>query len=209
MDERVTFHPGDPSRSSDACGLIYESSHELLDYMFADRDTAVKILSKLYRNKYGHFGYAFSTLAQMDKQVIGIELGYDKTQLQKQQLIGGVMLMLASPFSIWWHLAIKAGKTIDAYVPKPTEGAYYINNIAVSPDHHGQGIGGLLLKETTSRAVKAGYQKVELDVTSVNVSAIGFYQSHGFIQESESGDKKLMDECGLPPLVRMSKKINH
>ena len=207
MDERVTFHPGDPSKSSDACRLIYQSSHELLDYMFADKDTAEKILSKLCRKKYGHFGYSFSTVAQIDKRVVGIELGYDKTQLQKQQLIGNVMLMLASPFSLWWHLAIKAGKTIDGYVPMPTEGAYYINNIAVSPEHHGQGIGSLLLKEIISRSVKAGYQKVELDVTSVNVRAIGFYESHGFIQESESGDKKLMDECGLPPLVRMVKTL--
>ena len=65
--------------------------------------------------------------------MVGIEIGYDKNQLARQDLIGSVLLLLKSPVSIWWHLISKTSSVIDSYVPKPGEDAYYINNIAVSP----------------------------------------------------------------------------
>lgn len=207
MNNNVSFRPGEPSMCSDASVLIYQSSHELLDFMFSNKTIAEKVLRELYKKKRGHFGCQFSTIALLDSKVVGIELGYDKDQLSKQALIGSVLLMLASPLSIWWHLAATVGSVVDNYVPAPGGGTYYINNIAVSPECRGQGIGKLLVMDTINRSTEAGYKAVELDVTAVNESAVRFYEKNGFIKVSESGDQQLFERYGLPPLIRMVRKL--
>ena len=97
--------------------------------------------------------------------MVGLELGYDRDQLGRQAAIGGLLMLLNSPVSLWWHLIAKASRVIDGYVPRPSEGAYYILNIAVSSARRGTGIGMLLLANAIDRARRTGYHSVELDVT--------------------------------------------
>lgn len=203
----IVIEPGTPSFSLEAGKLIYESSHELMDFMFSGQEVAEKTLAVLYQKKRGHFSHVFSTTAMKENQFVGIELGYDKNQLAKQDLIGGILLLLKSPPSIWWHVITKVGSVVDGYVPKPGDDAYYINNIAVSSACRGGGIGLLLLEDAIRRANENGYRCVELDVTSVNEGAIRFYEKHGFAAVSESGSRELHEKYGLPPLIRMVRKF--
>ncbi len=203
----LTFQPGDPSQPKAAAALIYQSSHELLDYMFSNQAIAERVLSRLYRKRSGHFSHRFSTSALIDEELVGLELGYSKEQLKREEFPGSINLLFSSPLSVSWHLATKAGSVIDGYVPKPSDGAYYINNIAVSPDARGRGIGERLLSHVIDRSRKAGYSAVELDVTTVNEGAIRFYERHGFTKQSESGSQELMDQFGLPPLARMNREL--
>ncbi|MDA0782503.1 MAG: GNAT family N-acetyltransferase [Proteobacteria bacterium] len=207
MENNIIIKPGSSSFSSAAAKLIYESSHELLNFMFKDQETAEKVLAKLYRKNKGHFSNVFSTVVEMEGEIVGLELGYDKGQLAKQDLIGSISLLLNSPFSIWWHLIAKTGRIIDGYVPKPSDRIYYINNIAVSDRCRGKGVGKKLLEYTIEKAKNNGYSAVELDVTSVNENAIGFYKKHGFVEVSKSGSQELMTKYGLPPLIRMVHKL--
>jgi ribosomal protein S18 acetylase RimI-like enzyme len=200
---KTTIKPGEGKDASVAAELIYESSHELLGFMFKDHATACKVLAKLYRKKRGHFSHSFVHTAAIDGAVVGAELGYDKATLSKQDLPGTIWLMLSSPVRLWLHLALKVGPAVGKYVPKPSDNSYYINNIAVSSACRGKGVGQQLIEDIKRRAKQAGYTSVELDVTSVNQGAIGFYQKQGFKAVSESGSKELHEQYGLPPLVRM------
>lgn len=194
------------SRKNDAdiaSNLIYDSGHELFDFMFDDQDTSVTIIKKLFKKERGYFSYAFSTVLLSEGDVVGVQLGYDLEQLEKQKLIGGMHLFLCSPISKWWHIIKDVSSVLDEYVPDPSEGSYYINNIAVSSASRGGGLGTTLLKDTLARAQDRGYQSVELDVTEVNEGAIRFYEKYGFVAVSRSGDEQLYKKHGLPPLVRM------
>ncbi|HIE77902.1 MAG TPA: hypothetical protein EYP92_03645, partial [Candidatus Thioglobus sp.] len=50
--------------------LIYDSSHELFDFMFEDKDTALKIIKKLFKKERGYFSYVFSTVLLSDGDVV-------------------------------------------------------------------------------------------------------------------------------------------
>lgn len=191
------------SDASLAAELIYGSAHELMEFMFKDKETACEVLTKLYRKKKGHFSHIFTHRLEVEGQLCGIELGYSQQQLARQELVGSISLLLNSPVRLWWHLIFTTGRVLGGYVPKPSEGAYYINNIAVSDDAKGRGYGKALLNNAAKIAKKQGKQSVELDVTSVNIKAIAFYKAFGFEEVSVSGDERLLERYGLPPLLRM------
>jgi ribosomal protein S18 acetylase RimI-like enzyme len=203
----ITFIPGHPNDAEVAATLIYESSHELLGFMFQGRETAIRVLTKLYKKKHGHFSHVFSRLAIIDGQVVGLELGYGQDQLVKQEWIGGVLMLLHTPLSLWWHLLVKVGSVVDNYVPKPTPGSYYLNNLAVATEKRSAGIGRILLEESMRHAKASGYRSFEGDVTKVNTRAIKFYEEQGLTQLSESCHQEAYEKLGLPPLIRMMHKF--
>jgi len=189
--------------ASQAAELIYESSHELLGFMFGDKGAAVSTLERLFKYKKGHFSHSFSFVVIQDDAVAGMILGYDNKQLKQQELIGSLLLVLKSPVRCWWRIITKVGGIVDKYVPEPSDGMYYINNIAVSSDYRGQGIGQLLINHIVSYASENKYKGVELDVTDINQGAIGFYNKLGFREISRTIDMPELSKYELPPLVRM------
>lgn len=203
MTSSIQIRAGAATDHQDAKRLIYESSHELMNFMFGDRDTAEKVIERLFRWSRGHFSHRFSTVAVRGQQIVGIQLGYDKEHLAGQELLGSISLFINAPASRWWHLLTTVAPVLDKYIPKPSPGTYYINNIAVMNANRGEGIGKELLVHTIASAKAAGYRGLELDVTLVNEPAIGFYKRHGFSSQSESGSDNLHKQYGLPPLVRM------
>ena len=198
----LALRPGDPDIAEAAASLIYESSHELMDFMFRDRALAERVLAKLFRKTGGHFSHRFATMAALDGRTVGLELGYDRDQLAAQDLQGGLNLLTNSPVSLWPRLLTTVRSVTADYVPAPSEGAYYINNIAVTPDCRGHGVGAQLLRAACERAARDGYDTIELDVTETNDGAIGFYKAHGFEIVSRSGSADLHGTHGLPLLLR-------
>lgn len=205
--ETIILQPGIPSQATEAASLIYASVHELMHFMFPTQAIAEQVLAKLYTKQSGHFSHRFTTIALEGGKVVGLELGYDRQQLAKQDLPGSIAMLLSSPVSVWWHLLVETNSVLDGYIVKPSAGVYYINNIAVSPASRGGGIGRVLLLKTIERAKQQGYSGVELDVTSINGGAIQFYQKHGFVKTYESGSVALQQKYALPPLIRMLHKF--
>ena len=56
----------------------------------------------------------------------------------------------------------------------------HVNNIAVDPDHLGQGIGRALLSDLVHRALERGARHLTLEVRSDNHPALGLYARFGF-----------------------------
>ena len=57
---------------------------------------------------------------------------------------------------------------------------YYLSNIAVDPNHRGQGIGTFILENAFKVAKKKGCRRVILDVTFGNLGASRLYERFGF-----------------------------
>ena len=175
--------------------------------MFGDRSIAQRVIGTLYKKKIGHFSHHFSTLLFLNGKVVGLELGYDKEELENQELRGNLALFFTSPLSNWWRLIRTIGPVLDDYIQKPACNTYYINNIAISTDYRGKGLGEQLLLHTIERAQRRDYDAVELDVTAVNEGAIDFYKKHGFVEMFRSGTKALHTKFALSPLIRMRRSF--
>ncbi|MEM7223813.1 MAG: GNAT family N-acetyltransferase [Pseudomonadota bacterium] len=58
--------------------------------------------------------------------------------------------------------------------------SYYINAIAVYPEHRGQGIGGALMAQAEEHARQGGFTTLSLAVFEENEGALRLYRRHGF-----------------------------
>ena len=141
-DPEITFRPADAFHAEALAPLIYDSSHELLGFMFGERAAAEEALTaKLLRRPNGQFGHSFATMMLADGELVGAELGYDAEQLAAQELPGVLHMFRAMPVRRWPHLIGPVNRALSGYVPPPAADAYYINNIAVDTSRRGLGLG--------------------------------------------------------------------
>ena len=59
----------------------------------------------------------------------------------------------------------------------------WINYLAVSPERRGRGLGREMMAEAEKRLTAIGCPKVNLQVRSGNLEAIGFYQKIGYVRD--------------------------
>lgn len=203
----IRFGPAEPAQAARLAALVYESSHELLDFMFGGRARAEAALRKLLQQPGGHFGHRFATVMLAGDDIVGVVLGYDRKQLSAQGLAGTLNTFRATPVARWPHLLGPVGRALSGYVPPPSPDAYYINNIAVDGTKRGLGLGGKLLQQVIDTCRVKGYRCIELDVTAPNEGAIAFYRKQGFRRISESGTDRHEARYGLPKLQRMRRLL--
>ena len=202
-DVDLQFQLARSEHAKDIAPLVYESSQELLDFMFGGRSGAETGLTKLLRKSDGHFGHRFATLMVLGDDIVGVELGYDRQQLASQEFAGALNMLRAMPLTRWPHLIVRVNQALSGYVMPPAADAYYINNIAVDGSKRGMGLGRRFLDYIADRARRNGYRCVELDVTDINEGGIRFYERYGFRKVAESGTAEKAEKCGLPKLLRM------
>ena len=202
-DATISYERASGFHADTLAPLIYESSHELLDFMFGDREAAEAGLGKLLRNSDGHFGCRFATMLLVDGEIAGVELGYDREQLAAQEFKGSLNMLGAMPVRRWPHLMLRVSRALSGYVMPPSADAYYINNIAVDSRRRGLGVGARFLDHVVATARRRGYRCIELDVTETNEGGIRFYERYGFRKVASSGTAATTEVYGLPKLVRM------
>jgi ribosomal protein S18 acetylase RimI-like enzyme len=73
-----------------------------------------------------------------------------------------------------------------------------LHQLYVRPSRHGQGIGGMLIKEIEGCFPAA--RKIRLEVEEANVPAVRFYQAHGFVETGRTANCGA-EQSGIPALV--------
>jgi GNAT superfamily N-acetyltransferase len=68
--------------------------------------------------------------------------------------------------------------TLIAVIPRPSH--LLIENVAVLPDRHGEGIGGLLLRRAETIARSRGLSELRLYTNALFSTNISFYAHRGF-----------------------------
>ena len=199
----ISIIPGSAEHADSISDLIYQSVHELMDFMFGSQAMAGQVLRKLLRRPSGQFGYSHVSIMQDGDVVVGVVLGYNRKDYLAAELPGAINMFRATPLRRWSYLVGTVGKALSGYVTPPSEDAFYINNIAVDAGARGQGYGTTLLEQVIDDARRQGFRCLELDVTHINDGAIRFYQRHGFAIVAESGSESLYQRYKLPLLKRM------
>jgi ribosomal protein S18 acetylase RimI-like enzyme len=71
----------------------------------------------------------------------------------------------------------------------------WVNYVAVAPEHRRQGFGRVLMQEAEERLLALGCPKVNIQVRSSNLDALGFYKGIGYLQdEAVSLGKRLIPD---------------
>lgn len=203
----IRYLSGTAAHADSISRLVYQSVHELMDFMFGSEAQADRVLKNLLRRSSGQFGYRYLSVLSDDDAMVGVVLGYGREQFLQAELPGAINMLKAAPLTTWWHLFTTVNKALSGYVPPPSEGAFYINNIAVDASARGKGYGTELLARVVEDARQQGFRSLELDVTHINDGAIRFYQRNGFTVVSESGSEALFQRHRLPILKRMRRLI--
>jgi len=199
----IKFFAASEKHAKSITTFIYQSVHELMDFMFGNQKLAEAILNRLLKYSSGQFGYRYVTVMKDGEATVGVVLGYSRQEFLAAELPGAINMLRAVPVSRWFYLATTVNKVLSNYVPPPATDAFYINNIAIDEKVRGKGYGSKLLVYVIEQARDKNFRCIELDVTHINESAIRFYQRKGFSIVSESGSQALFDQHKLPVLKRM------
>jgi ribosomal protein S18 acetylase RimI-like enzyme len=68
----------------------------------------------------------------------------------------------------------------------------FISNVCVRPEHGGKGIASQLIARCKERAIRDGFDTLELEVSPTNLPAVALYQKSGFLKVKESEDCAVM-----------------
>lgn len=74
------------------------------------------------------------------------------------------------------------GEVVGFVVHYPRGGHLHIDDLAVSPDAQGQGVGKQLLRHAELRARERGLNAVELYTNAKMREALSFYPARGFVE---------------------------
>lgn len=199
----ISFQAATAAEADVIVTMIYQSVHELMDFMFGSQRLAERVLKKLLGRASGQFGFRYATVMRDGQRVVGVVLGYTREQLAAAELPGAINMLRAAPPGRWPHLIYTVNKALSGYVPPPSPDAFYINNIAIDAATRGKGYGAVLLQQVIDSALQQGLRALELDVTHINDGAMRFYRRQGFAVVSESGSEQLFQRHRLPRLKRM------
>ena len=73
-------------------------------------------------------------------------------------------------------------RIVGALVNWVVDGDMYVDNVAVDPDSHGQGVGNLLLEHAVGEGAASGCHRVWLYTNAVMTENTGYYERRGFLQ---------------------------
>ncbi|MBQ5948341.1 GNAT family N-acetyltransferase [Massilia sp. ST3] len=79
-------------------------------------------------------------------------------------------------------------------------GVAYVSNVSVAPGHARRGIAGRLLHEALDVALRSGMREAALEVGTDNAAAVALYRKHGFAEDGEANQDRML-RMRLPLLL--------
>ncbi|NSW75505.1 MAG: GNAT family N-acetyltransferase [Candidatus Atribacteria bacterium] len=187
--------------AEDAASLILLSAPFFTDILRGETQ-GKRVFANLFQRCGNLFSFEHTYFAEKEGIVVGMALGYEWPQRQKERLRTGLLLLCQSGFHIFHHLQFwhNLSAAIGTFHPQ----GYYLSNLAVYPQYQGQGIGKQLLFFIEDKARQKNLKCVELDVSAENHRAIDFYHHLGYRVTEES---RFSYQGSAIALLRMMKEM--
>lgn len=93
----------------------------------------------------------------------------------------------------------------DNWLEHRPPSSYYLNTLALYPDHQKLGLGGMLLGAAEAQARRTGCSCMLLETTRGNGSALRFYLRNGFVPWSLDGGGTSAPEQDAGPYLVLGK----
>ena len=125
------------------------------------------LLTRIAESEDSQYSYHNTFVAEIDGKVAGAVIGYDGARLHE---------LRATTYSIIYNELWRTPS-----IPDETEaGEFYLDTLAVLPEHRGLGIGRMLITAIRDKAFATGHSRVGLIVDFDNPRAESLYTSLGF-----------------------------
>jgi ribosomal protein S18 acetylase RimI-like enzyme len=127
-------------------------------------ETALEIGKRRAQREEGGFSYRHATIAEVDRRVAGLLLGY---RLPEPYVLGDISAL---------PKMVRPLVELEAEAP----GTWYVNALAAFPEYRGRGIGTRLLTEADLLAIEVGAPGLSLIVADQNEGAKRLYSRMGY-----------------------------
>lgn len=176
---RLHFSRAEPHEAQEFVELTLMSGESFLEALFGPK--VKDVLKTLYVETSNLFSHECCVFARLERKVVGMMLGYDRSYAVKNRLRTGRLLLEQLGLLKLFRL-IK----LDRALGRHEEGEFYLSNFAVYPQYRGKGFGKEMLEYCFDWAKKLGCSTVRLDVEKNNEIAMRLYSKMGFEVERES-----------------------
>lgn len=189
--------------------FFYATGPLSYDYQFGDRSLFDPIVAEAWQTPGTLYSFDCAAIIKEHDKVIALLSSFHSPEFRPRvkalsKSNTGLLARGEIDRDSLFKLADRADKA-SWLNPKHRAGIYYINAIAVDPNHRGEKLGFKLMMHARDQAKKLGYSAIDLDVLSNN-SAVSFYQSLGFEILCETRATEPY-ENGVPSELRMSMEI--
>jgi len=148
--------------------------------------------------------FEHTTVAEVRERVVGILTISDcAIEAKTQPRMGAELLRICGPMLLLSRLPIHL--RLQRLTRLAQDGELCIEDIAVSPQVKGKGIGRLLMQQAERLARRKNYTLISLYVLRDNSQAIGFYHRLGYLCEEKRVDPWLAKRFGFRGFLRMVK----
>lgn len=193
--------PNDPDKAAD---LIYQTDPHIFDWLHCHKlDLVKRHLSAQWLAGAGIFSHIHCRAAYSGKSIVGICLGFTAEEQERHvsayvECAKKVMSPEEFKQSFAWWAEIGSFS-----LPEVPDDAFYLQNLSVTEEFRGKGIGQRLLEDCINQSTKKGHKRVHLDVVAEN-PAVSLYRRMGMRTIVET-QIRLPDETVFPLHLRMEK----
>lgn len=184
----VDIRKGIPADAEKAASLVLSAAEDLLTSIFGneDKQTALEFLAHAWRLEQGQYGCSNHWVATHQGAVVGVITAWHTT-------LGAVfdrasLDSVTSFYSLDDAIAVlMRNQAYSVGLSPPTAKELMVGHVAVCPDVRRAGIGRALIEYIRDYAQRLNKQTLVLDVQLNNVSAIRFYQTLNFLEQTING----------------------
>jgi ribosomal protein S18 acetylase RimI-like enzyme len=203
----LTFRPAEAHESDHGARLILLTLHEFGDYLFGfgDHSRAQLALKKFFGLPANRFSHQFSVFGQVDGEVAGILMLFNRRQMRRSMAITGAhMFRVYRLKEVLKFLELMLPYRNEENIP---ENELYIGHLAVYEQFRRQGFGLRLLEYAEKEARAQGKSKLTLLTEIENTSAQALYNKFGFTITNTIYFPEQMRFVGSAGNVRMEKNL--
>lgn len=174
----MTIIQATPEHNREASILIYNSGPAAFEHVFhrSHGPNIKDYLSRQFKSNKTMFSHKHHFIWEESGKAVGAIVFMTKKAHDK--------LFLENAISIFSHYGIRSilkGLKFELNLVKPPKkSCFYIGHIAVHPDFRGQGIARKLIQKAEEVAKEQSFNRIALDVASMNHGALGLYELMGF-----------------------------
>ncbi len=160
--------PTDAPQIAPLMNLIYDEM-ELTDLEDVPGPDLLQVITAAYRTRTYLSGAATTVVAEANGQVVGVAFGYPG---EKEDIVEDVITRLTAKSAAFDEPLEADSETAP--------GEWYLDSLAVSPDHQGKGIGRQLLRALPVYAQRDRQSVIGLNVDFENPGAMKLYERMGY-----------------------------
>ena len=174
-----------PARPGDlAASLLYASAASYYDAFAGGPARAGALITSLFPHAGHSASYEVSRLAERDGEPVGA-LSAFRAEDAGRYARRFVSLALRRLPPAAWPSAIGHLRAAARVAPTPPAGSWYVDGLAVAPEHQRRGIAQTLLEAAAEDARRAGAGVLALDTGLENDAAQALYARVGFAVRAE------------------------